>query len=270
MNRHKILTPLLAIGLGFSLGACKSQSQAASGEADQAAATATQPGPAQPPSAADPAEIKAAEEAMAKLLAEANAAPPPVEGTDYVAVANPQTFDTPPGKIEVAEVFGFVCPACASFQPTVSAWKKALPADVNMVYVPAIFDGRWENYGRAFFAAQSLGLQERTHDAMYRAIHIDRSLKGELGNDSPQDIANFYQAYGADPAQFVETMNSFAVGGKINKARQFAQRTGVEGTPTLVINGKYRIIGGETRNDQIRIATQLIEKERAAAARKGG
>lgn len=269
MNKRVALTSLLAIALTIGLGACKPQQPASTDAPAANAGASASSAAAQQASNADPAEAQAAEQAMAQMAAAVEQAPPPVEGTDYVTISNPQTFDTPPGKIEVAEVFGFVCPACAAFQPTVSAWKKTLPADVNFVYVPAIFDPRWENYGRAYFTAQSLGLEDKTHDALYRAIHIDKTLKGEMGTDSQEDIAGFYKAYGADPKQFVETMNSFAVGGKINKAKQFASRAGINGTPTLIVNGKYRITGGETRGDQVRIATQLINKERAAGSNGG-
>ena len=50
--------------------------------------------------------FKAAEEAAAT-------SPPPVAGVDYVEIANGQPFDTDAARVEVAEVFGYVCPFCA-------------------------------------------------------------------------------------------------------------------------------------------------------------
>jgi thiol:disulfide interchange protein DsbA len=58
-------------------------------------------------------------------------------------------------------------------------------------------------------------------------------------------------------------MNSFAIDSRLNRAKQFIQRSGVEGTPTLVVNGKYRITG-RSPEDSLRIANQLLERERAA------
>jgi thiol:disulfide interchange protein DsbA len=40
-------------------------------------------------------------------------------------------------------------------------------------------------------------------------------------------------------------------------------RSGVQGTPTLVIDGKYRVLG-KSYDDMLRIANQLIAQERAA------
>lgn len=252
-------TLFLAGLLSLGLSACKPEAPdvaPAEGPATTAAAGA-------PASAPDPAQAAAAEAAMAKLVS--TAGPAPVEGTDYEVIPNGQPFAPVPGKVELVEVFNHVCPACASFQPLVSAWKKTLPADVEFVYVPALFGGAFDTYARVFYAARALGAEDNSHDALYSAIHVDRTLKGERGRDTPQDIARFYQAYGVDPTQFVETMGSFAVETKLNQAKQFAQRSGVQGTPTLIVAGKYRVTG-RTREDQVRTANQLIERERQAMA----
>ena len=60
---------------------------------------------------------------------------------------------------------------------------------------------------------------------------------------------------------------SFAVDGKLRKAKQFTDRSGVDGTPTLIVDGKYRLLG-KTREDQIRILDQLVAQEQAALGAK--
>jgi thiol:disulfide interchange protein DsbA len=257
--KHTVLATVpLALLLAVGLGACKPSTPETG--STPAAADATAAAPSQP-SAEEAQMAAAAQQEIAQLASDAG--PPPVEGTDYETIPNGQPFEAVPGKVEVVEVFNHVCPACASFQPLVSAWKSSLPADVNFVYVPAMFGGPFDTYARVFYASQAMGLEDKTHDALYRAIHIDRTLKGERGQDTPQDIGRFYQAYGADPAQFAEAMGSFAVEGKLAKAKQFAQRSGIQGTPTLVVAGKYRVTA-PSRIDQVRVANQLISMERAA------
>src|SRR3546814_2118166 len=78
-----------------------------------------------------------------------------------------------------------------------------------------------------------MGLVDRTHEAMYQAIHIERTLKGERGRDSVEDIAAFYGKFGVDPKQFASTMSSFAVNAKAARAKQFAMRSQITGTPSL-------------------------------------
>lgn len=189
--------------------------------------------------------------------------PAPVAGTDYIEIQGGQPYQAAAGKIEVAEIFGYVCPACNAFQPLVGSWKAGLPSDVNFVYVPAAFGGTWDDYARAFYAAQTLGVQEKTHEALYRAIHAEQTLKGERGRDSVEDIAGFYAGHGVDAKKFTDTMASFGVGAQINRAKQFAQRSQITGTPSLIINGKY-LVKGKSFPDMLRIADHLIARERAA------
>ncbi len=256
--RHALL--LLAL---LPLAACKNDAPApvAAGDAAPAAQAATKAASAEDPQRAAQAEaaVQAAAEAAAK-------APPPVEGTDYVTIPNGQPFDTAPGRIEVVEFFGYVCPFCAAVQPQVAAMKAKLPPDVHFVYVPAAFGAMWDNYAKAFYAAEAMGLADKTHDAMFRAIHIDQTLKGERGMDKPEDIAAFYANYGANPGQFLNSMQSFAVAAKMNRARQYMTEAFANGdqmgTPAFVIAGKYRV-KGKSVDDMFRIINQLIVAERA-------
>ena len=263
--RHALV--LLAL---LPLAACKQDAPApvttdASSPA-AAAATAKQ-------ASTEDAASRATAEANLKAAAEAAAkAPPPVAGVDYAEIPNGQPFDTTDGRIEVAEVFGYVCPFCAAVQPTVSAMHAKLPPDVHMVYVPAAFGGVWDNYAKAYYAAEAMGLVEKTHDPMFRAIHIDKTLKGERGMDTPEEIAAFYGAYGADPKEFLSSMQSFAVATKNNRGKQFilgAFANGDQaGTPAFIVNGKYRVKGKST-DDMFRVLNQLIVAERAKHAAAG-
>ena len=174
-----------------------------------------------------------------------------------------QPFEPRNGKVEVVEVFGYVCPACARMAPVMSAWKKKLPADVRLTYVPAAFGREWIPYAHAFYAAESLGLVDKTHDAVYEAIHAKNSLPGEGDKPTAAPIAAFYSQYGVTAEQFTNAMNSFAINGKLNKAKQFAIRSQITGTPSLIVNGKY-LVKGRNWDDMLRIADQLIAQERAA------
>ena len=235
-------------------------SEAASATTPDAATTADDQAVATPASGEAAPAASTPVPAAARLVG-----PEPVAGTDYLAIDGGQPFQPATGKIEVAEVFGYVCPACARFQPLVSSWKAGLPADVNFVYVPAAFGGTWDDYARAFYAAETLGVLEKTHEPLYLAIHVEQSLKGERGRDSVQDIANFYGKHGVDPKTFADTMGSFSVAAKINRAKQFAQRSKIAGTPSLIVNGKY-LVKGQSWEDMLRIADHLIARERASNA----
>ena len=237
-------------------------------ESSSAPATAANEAAATTPAEAAPAEPASAAADNTPVPAQARlVGPEPQAGTDYEVIEGGQPIQPAAGKIEVAEVFNYVCPACARFQPLVASWKAGLPSDVNFVYVPAMFGSYWDDYARAYYAAEALGVQEKTHDAVYAAIHVEHVLDGEMGDhDTPQDIADFYGKQGVDAKTFLDAMGSFSVVAKANRAKQFIMRSQIRSTPSLVVNGKY-LVKGKSYEDMLRIADHLIARERAANAR---
>ncbi|MBS3895266.1 thiol:disulfide interchange protein DsbA/DsbL [Silanimonas sp.] len=188
-------------------------------------------------------------------------APTPRPGTDFVPISPAQTPFGPPGRIEVAEVFSYHCIHCADFQPLMSAWKARQPADVRVTYVHAAWGGAVDNLARGFYAAEALNAVDRTHAGMFRAFHVERRIR----TGTPEEVADAYAALGLDRARLVATMNSFGVTSRVNRAKQFAQRTGVNATPTIVVNGRYRVSATPDRGFQGMLQTTewLVARERA-------
>ena len=199
----------------------------------------------------------------ARPAAAANFVPRPGVDFEVISPAQPTWGH---GRIEVAEVFSYRCIHCAEFQPKVNAWKKTMPKDVRFEYVPAVFGGTWDTFARAYFAADLMGLHAKTHDNVFKGVFVDQSA----GNGSVEEIAAMYAKLGVDQAKFLATMNSFGVTAKINRAKQFAMRVGVTATPTVIVNGKYRLNVTQDRGFDGMLATTnyLIAQERAAAAKK--
>ena len=57
---------------------------------------------------------------------------------------------------------------------------------------------------------------------------------------SLDDIAQWYTKFGLTKEAFLSASSSFAVNTKINRSKAMVPRWGVAGTPTIIINGKYR------------------------------
>src|SRR5579864_6146543 len=174
-----------------------------------------------------------------------------LQGTHYFLIQPAQPSGAAPGKIEVTEVFSYACPACNHFYPTVDRLKASLPANAELDFIPAGFrpDEDWPMFQRAYYAAQVLGIDKRTHDAMFDAIW----KTGELGVFDPrtnrikqpppsiQDAAAFYaKQAGIKPEAFVAAANSFGVDTRVRQADQLIKNYRVESTPTIVVAGKYR------------------------------
>jgi thiol:disulfide interchange protein DsbA len=180
----------------------------------------------------------------------------PVEGTDYTTIDHP---DQPTGdKVQVVEVFGYGCHFCSNLQPDLAKWKKTLPSDVQFSYLPAPFGGLPDGFMRAFYAAQALGVQEKSHDNIFKAVFVDKRVA------STDDIPKLYADYGVDPKIFASTMQSFAVSAKVATASDQAMHWGIEGTPTIVVDGKYRVLQltGAGPQGMFRTVDWLIARQR--------
>ena len=156
----------------------------------------------------------------------------PVEGRDFQRLAQPIAM--PEGKIEVVEFFGYWCPHCNVFEPTLDAWAKKLPPQVLFRRMPIAFNPAQEPAQRLYFALEALDLVETLHRKVFNWLHVERK---RLNNDA--DVQAFAQASGADATKIVEAMKSFSVATKMRQARQLSEAYRIEGVPTLGIHGRW-------------------------------
>lgn len=197
--------------------------------------------------------------ALAAMLPAAAQEPIPVENRDYVVIANGKPWQPLDGRVEVVEVFSYGCIHCFNFQRLIDAWHSRQSADVRLTYMPAVFSAG-DSFARGFFAAQALGLGD-SHHAMFSAVHEDGRLP--RSGASVDAVAAVYADRPGAPraARLVAAMNSPEVDKKMNAAQAFATRSGIEGTPTLIINGRYRV-QGRSLEHTLAVADQLIARER--------
>jgi thiol:disulfide interchange protein DsbA len=209
------------------------------------------------------------------LFSSAKAAETWEAGKHYFVIEPPQPTATG-DKIEVLEVFSYACPACNAFQPFASKIKSELPPNAEMGYLPAAFrsDEDWPVFQRAFFAAQALGLVDKTHEAVFDAIwkndgplRITDPVTHKIRNPLPtiEDVAKFYANYGVSAEDFTATANSFAVNTRIKRADAMIKAYGVDSTPTIIVNGKYRMTASSAGGwDKIAdLVKYLVDKETA-------
>lgn len=243
-----ILRPALLLPVLLALAACSG------GQNEPPAASAPT---APPPAVADAAVAEPTPAASPDVPI----GPAPVAGIDYIEIPGGQPFAPADGRIEVAEIFSYTCPHCAHFEPLLHAWRARQPADVTFVPVAGPFGANPLPFAQAFYAAETLGVRAKTHQAVFNAIHVEATLNPM--DATPQGIAAFYGKFGADPAQFAQAMASADTSARLQHALTFIQKSGIESTPGVVVAGKYRVTG-KTMEDMLRITTHLVAKERAA------
>jgi thiol:disulfide interchange protein DsbA len=177
----------------------------------------------------------------------------PTEGVDYVVIDGGQPYRPLQGKIEIVEVFAYWCPHCAAFQPKLDAWKRKLPNDVRFTYVPLTTENG-DPLSRAYFANEALGAVERTHAALFRAMHDDGTMPM---NPSDGELQDWFVGQGLPAAKVQAAWTSPGLAANLQRANAFEHAVDIEGTPTLVVNGRYRIISNG-HDAMLRTADALI------------
>jgi len=204
-----------------------------------------------------------------------------VAGMNYFVINPAQPTGLPAGKIQVTEIFSYACPGCNRFYPVADRLQASLPANAVMDYLPASFrpDEDWPMFQRAYFAAKEMGIDKRTHDALFDTVW----KSGELAVFDPAtqrakrpaptitDAARFYaQTAGVKPETFIATAMSFAVEVRIRQADELIRNYGVSETPSIVVNGKYRLnpVSAGGYEQTIELVKWLVAQEGRPGDRK--
>jgi thiol:disulfide interchange protein DsbA len=138
------------------------------------------------------------------------------EGTDYFKLSQAVPTEVAKGRVEVLEFFWYNCPHCNAFEPTLSAWSKKLPKEVE----------------------EALGKVEELQTKMFAAIHIERQTLTTL-----EPLLGWAEKNGIAKKQFTDLYNSFAVIGKARRAAQLQEQFKVEGVPALGVAGRFYVDG---------------------------
>ncbi len=178
----------------------------------------------------------------------------PAEEPQYKEL-NPAQPTSSGSKIEVLEFFSYVCPHCYDMHPSLSAWQKTMPKDVQIDFVPVAFYPQWEAMVYTYYALAAMNKQKQLDDALYDAWHNKVPLY------NLDQIADFVAKHGVNRQEFLDTFNSFSVQASAERSKQMTRAYQIEGTPTLIVDGKYVITGLEPA-DAIRVLNELVKKAR--------
>jgi thiol:disulfide interchange protein DsbA len=156
-----------------------------------------------------------------------------VPGKDFQPVNPPQPTENA-GKVEVIEFFSYACPHCESMEPSMSAWLKRKPPDVDFKRVPAVFQDSWLPFARIYYTIDAMGLVDKLHHEVFAAIH-----KQKVRLQDPKVLFDWVATKGVDRKKFEETYNSFAVQSLTQRAPDITRRYNVPFTPSIVVDGRY-------------------------------
>ena len=202
--------------------------------------------------------LSAAGLALALMPAGAALAQQSISSKDFQALSGHVPTEAAPGKIEVVEFFWYGCPHCYAFDPTISAWSKRKPEDVVFRRVHVPFFSR--PHQQMFYALQAIGREDDdTRNLIFDAIQKQRKPMQQL-----DEMKEVLAAAKVDPKAFENAYNSFGVKTQIQRANKLTTAYGIDGVPTLGINGRYTtspsVAGSNER--AIVVLDELIQRER--------
>jgi protein dithiol oxidoreductase (disulfide-forming) len=153
----------------------------------------------------------------------------------------PQQPLTTGDRIEVIDFFFYACPYCNELEPHLARWQKQIPADVVLRRVPVVRHDSWAPLAKAYFALEAMGAAERLHAAAYRGYHDDNLPLGQ-----EQVVAEWVQKQGLDREKFLAIYRSDDIRAKVERARQMTRDYDIQGTPTIVVDGRFLTSSGMT------------------------
>ncbi len=179
------------------------------------------------------------------------------DGVQYTAIKDGKPFRPQvPGKIEVVEIFSYGCPHCAHMQPKLEAWQATLPKSVTVSYMPAAFNMD-DPFMLGYFAADAARAVPLTHHRMFAAVHET----GELARNATlaQVTAFYLRLPGINAKAFNAALaDKASMRRKMLAAREFQMRSELQGTPALVVDGRY-LVKGDSYDSYLANARKVID-----------
>lgn len=167
------------------------------------------------------------------------------------------------GRIEVIEFFHYGCPHCRNFHPLLQAWKKKLPEDVSFRAVPAIWGNeQLRGLARLYYALERSGALEGLENDIFKAVQDDKRPIFDAAG-----VRAWLEGRDVDADLVMETYESFAVQGLVQRADQIARAYRIQGVPTMAVGGRYTTSATLTGSHAatLEVVDELIERVRAKA-----
>jgi thiol:disulfide interchange protein DsbA len=77
------------------------------------------------------------------------------------------------------------------------------------------------------------------------------------------ELADFYASQGVNRAEFLRIANSDAATAQMKKDFQLLQKWQIDGTPTIVVDGKYRSAHVKSLDELVKLTQWLVDRELA-------
>lgn len=163
------------------------------------------------------------------------------EGVDYFILDE----SVPEWEGKVIEFFNYACVYCFRAEGGVKEAMGLLHGDIILEKVPVVL-GKGERFrtgGIIAVIAEKAGLMESYHDYMFQLTRapIGWELKKYNRLSSVKDAKIFFQDIGVSEEKFqIYLDEAYKI---LEKNEDIAKRIGIAGTPSIIVNGRYLVMG---------------------------
>jgi thiol:disulfide interchange protein DsbA len=190
------------------------------------------------------------------------------EGVHYELI-EPAIHTGVSDRVVVTEFFSYGCGHCYNFEPLLESFDARLPDGVMLQRTPVIWNNNpgMKLLAKTYYAVEVLDVFEPVHGAVFNAIHRQRKRLS-----SPEAVKAVFVENGVSDSDFDRAFGSFGIDSMVRQAAARTEGARINGTPSLMVNGKYRI---DTRQagsqaNMLKIAAFLADKELARLAGAAG
>lgn len=280
---------LLLAACGKQPAAPDAQPQAEAAPAAQQSAPAPEAEPPQPagepkdPTGSSDGETVEATTVATSPVAAAVAATTPApaaavsslwkEGENFTVFPVAQPVSTPPGSVEIVEVFWYGCAHCYALEPQLEAWERSKPAWQQLKRLPVIWNEVTREDARLYFTIEGLGLIDKLHPEVFRELHVRARPLTVVANNRVDTAATeaaarkFLLSHGVSAEDFGRFYRSFSIENKLRQAENMSRRYMLDHTPMIIVQGKYvtdiSMAGGPDKLFQL--INDLATRERGAS-----
>ena len=190
------------------------------------------------------------------------------EGVHYELI-EPAIHTGVSDRVVVTEFFSYGCGHCYNFEPLLESFDARLPDGVMLQRTPVIWNNNpgMKLLAKTYYAVEVLDVFEPVHGAVFSAIQRQRTRLS-----SPEAVKAVFVENGVSDSDFDRAFGSFGIDSMVRQAAARTEGARINGTPSLMGNGKYRI---DTRQagsqaNMLKIAAFLADKELARLAGAAG
>ncbi len=165
------------------------------------------------------------------------------EGKDYsllptrIRIGDETPEETNTDSVEVVAVFSYACPFCYKYESTVAEWLKTKDDSVAFRREHMASGAALENLARAYYIAEDLKILPKTHDALFRAIHVY-----ELQPYREDDLQRMFKRLAdVDSKTFSDKFWSSEIHERVKESKKTLRDWRITGVPCVVVGGRYLV-----------------------------